>query len=457
MKDTSFIFLASALLILFTVNAQSGPESKIEIINRGPNADRIHDTDGYRMDVHDGKVLDISRSDLDTLTIAKLGLPDDATRVFFFYGMGYGNCTETKELLPPQNCGGMYRTYGEADENASCGFNLDHAHNLYTSLDLKNWTYQGDVFSSRDALSNGRPEGIYFRVKVVYNRNLKQYVLWTNYLPPPPKDAWSRTPFTSYPKATYVVATSNNPLGPFNFQRIDTSLTQPGGGDFDILTVDESPGVQTAYIAYDAWGKVPSPWEHPVTYMAGDHIIRIEQLTDDFQFSTQKMALPEEISPRSNEASMLFGPVDGLFYLAYGHTCCFCSPGSGAHIKYATHPMGPWTSMQEPNDINCQQDSWLGGCASQTVKAQNSFVVTVRNAVALVDGQRPEGIKDMFIYVGDLWASAPDKLKGHDLQQWEPLHIGNRTIALLHDVESFEFQFLDTAMETLSENQIENQ
>jgi len=53
------------------------------------------------MDVHDGKVLDISRSDLDTLTIAKLGLPDDATRVFFFYGMGYGNCTETKELLPP--------------------------------------------------------------------------------------------------------------------------------------------------------------------------------------------------------------------------------------------------------------------------------------------------------------------------------------------------------------------
>ena len=79
--------------------------------------------------------------------------------------------------------------------------------------------------------------------------------------------------------------------------------------------------------------------------------------------------------------------------------------------------MGPWTDMQAPNDINCEKKSWLGSsCASYTVKAQNSFVVTVRNAVALVDGQKPEGIEDMFIYVGDLWDSAPDKLKGHDLQ-----------------------------------------
>ena len=53
--------------------------------------------------------------------------------------MGYQNCTETKGLIPPRNCPGIYEKFG------GCGFREDHAVNLYTSPDLENWTFVADV------------------------------------------------------------------------------------------------------------------------------------------------------------------------------------------------------------------------------------------------------------------------------------------------------------------------
>ena len=69
--------------------------------------------------------------------------------------------------------------------------------NLYSSPDLVTWTYLGDVYPQ-----GGRPEGIYFRPKVLYNPKAEEYVLWINYLPP------AFNPLKSYPDATFAVATS---------------------------------------------------------------------------------------------------------------------------------------------------------------------------------------------------------------------------------------------------------
>ena len=86
------------------------------------------------MDIHDGNVIRIGD-------------------LYYWYGMGYTNCTLETGLIPPQNCPGIYLEFG-----AHCGFRTDHAVNLYTSPDLENWTFVADVFPLE-----ARPEGIYFR------------------------------------------------------------------------------------------------------------------------------------------------------------------------------------------------------------------------------------------------------------------------------------------------------
>ena len=47
---------------------------------------------------------------------------------------------------------------------------------------------------------------------------------------------------------------------------------------------------------------------------------------------------PPPIAPPccSNEAPILFSR-HGWYYLLYGHTCCFCQPGSGARVQVSSH------------------------------------------------------------------------------------------------------------------------
>merc|ERR1712070_1242529 len=110
------------------------------------------DITGALMDVHDGNVLRFA---------------DDG--LYYWYGMGYQNCTEHDGIIPPFQCPGIYDAFG------GCGFRTDHAVNLYSSPDLVHWTPLGDILPN-----TSRPEGIYFRPKVLYNRASKEYVLWVN-------------------------------------------------------------------------------------------------------------------------------------------------------------------------------------------------------------------------------------------------------------------------------------
>jgi hypothetical protein len=79
------------------------------------------DENGQIMDIHDGNLVKWN----DT---------------YYWFGMGYQNCTLEKGLLPPQNCPGIYHSFGR------CGFRNDHNLNLYTSKDLENWKFIGDIF-----------------------------------------------------------------------------------------------------------------------------------------------------------------------------------------------------------------------------------------------------------------------------------------------------------------------
>lgn len=59
-------------------------------------------------------------------------------------------------------------------------------------------------------------------------------------------------------------------------------------------------------------------------------------------------------------------------------------------------------------DLN-PETHWLG---PHKIKAQENYVISVT--------QHGEN-HTTFIYTGDMWSSAPDKLKSHDLQYWQPL------------------------------------
>ena len=178
------------------------------------------DANGEVMDVHDGNIVRWNTGE----------------NLYYWYGMGYQNCELEKGIIPPRNCPGIYKEFGH------CGFRTDHAVNLYISSDLENWTFVKDIFPV-----GSRPDGIYFRPKVIYNRLTEEYVLWINYLAP------AATPLASYPEAMLTIATSNSSSGPFNIVTQKAGIEATGGGDFALM-VDPNDEMGSAYIAYDAWG-----------------------------------------------------------------------------------------------------------------------------------------------------------------------------------------------------------
>ena len=120
----------------------------------------------------------------------------------------------------------------------------------------------------------------------------------------------------------------------------------------------------------------------------------------------------------------------GWFYLAYGHVCCFCEEGAGATLLVARHPLGPWSETGvdlNPPHADASSD-WCG----RPIPTQNNHVFVARTASG----------GDQYVFTADLWRSAPDGLKSHDLQFWAPLTFDDSTspptIAPLKWLDDFE-------------------
>ena len=375
---------ASLLCSLLFLGASS---TRVNISNVEPR----RDVTGELMDVHDGNVIQF-----------------EAGGKFYWLGMGYRNCTEKDGWIPPLQCPGIYSKFG------GCGFREDHAVNLYSSPNLVDWTLEGDVLPDGGV----RPAGIYFRPKIIRNNRTGEYVLWINRLPP------ASSPLSAYPHAMFLVFTAPAPTGPFKLVSNATtgaSVKVSGGGDFTLFKeADDS----AAYIAYDAWGN--------------SHTVVIEQLTPDFHDSTGNGT--GKLSPSSHEAPILFRR-GAWYYLMYGHTCCFCKGGAGSSVKVAPHPLGPWTDTGV--DINPVAGS-MPWDSDHVIKAQENYVfqVPAPAAGAAAAGAAAAGAEPTYVYTGDLWSSAPDHMKSHDLQYWQPLVFNDSntppTIARLTKVDSFE-------------------
>jgi len=320
------------------------------------------DVRGVPMDIHDGTILHLISSD---------GL-------YYFYGIGYGDCHADLNF----GCAGVL---GLGD----CGFRLNHSVNLYTSPDLVSWSFVRDILPV-----DARPEGIYFRPKVVYNDLSKKFVLWVNKVNR--STPWVHNP--NFLDATYVVATSDTPDGVFSVINPNIQSVQYGaGGDLALFVDDDGKG----YIAYDAF--------------TDSHRIQVEQLAPDYLSSLGAAATSGPITPTNNEAPIMFKR-NGFYYLLFGKCCCFCRPGSNAQVYTATAPLGPWTD----SGIDIDPMTVVNGTKRSVSGGQNSFVFT---AFVVDRAQKPlrfaASSAPTLIFVSDRWGTGP--VMALDMQYWQPL------------------------------------
>lgn len=345
-----FCFLCAVALVVAPASAR--------VVNISNTALRVDNESHHPLDVHDGNIL--------------LYMDREAGHLlYFYYGLGYQDCATEHSDFPPQWCPGIYYPYGR------CGFRTDHAVRVYSSPDLVNWTLRSEN------ILPVRPFGIYFRPKVVFNMNTRQFVMWIHRLPN------ATSPLAGYALAALVVAVADKPNGPFTVVNEAASTAYAAPGDFTIMALKAENGFE-AYIAYTAW--------------SNSHSVVVEKLNREFTDTMPNSTKPTFITPANNEAPVLFRRGD-WFYLLFGELCCFCREGAASNVYVAADPLGPWQPMH--TDINPFNNS----AQRRVVAAQGNYVF------AAVLANSTLGL----VWTGDRWASAPDGLKSHDLQYWQPL------------------------------------
>jgi Glycosyl hydrolases family 43 len=276
--------------------------------------------------------------------------------------------------------------YGTSD-----GFTPSNVYASYSSPDLQQWTPHGPLL--RDP-----PAGVYYRPYVVFNPRTRKYVLWFNWYP----KLW---------EGQFGSAVSDSPEGPFEIVNPHVTLRGDTPGDHNLFVDEDGTGyvVYTNILGDSAQGV----WENR-------HAMSVERLTDDFTAST---LVGSETLDRRVEAPAMFKH-NGLYYILFGETCCFCITGADARVFVADQPLGPYRKV---GDIN--RDA-----------ADRIIIPGQQTDVAAVPTQ--SGIA--YLWMADLWGSRPDGVKGHDLQYWsEPLRFNSDgSIAPLRRTDTFELELL---------------
>ncbi|HNT34216.1 MAG TPA: hypothetical protein PKH07_04385, partial [bacterium] len=157
---------------------------------------------------------------------------------------------------------------------------------------------------------------------------------------------------------------------------------------------------------------------------AEGHGISIERLSDDFLSSAGENS---GVLATGCEAASLFKRED-RYYALFDSCCCFCPQGSGARVYSATSPMGPYALH---GNINRDEHT------TPIIPAQQTHIA-----------QLPSASGDVFIWMGDLWGSRPDGIKGHDLQHWSSPMVfrPDGTIEPLKREESWSFVLRSAAV-----------
>lgn len=154
----------------------------------------------------------------------------------------------------------------------------------------------------------------------------------------------------------------------------DVALAFQDDGDEGLFVDDDG----SAYVIY--------------TTLSKGHSMSIERLSPDYTSST--LVSSGIFGASFVEAPALFKR-GSVYYAVFGSCCCYCGAGSPVSVYTASHVLGPYTRQGTLGELHSQQT----------------------DIFAYVDSSGAT----QFMYVGDHWQSALDRLKSHDFTVWAPL------------------------------------
>lgn len=252
---------------------------------------------------------------------------------------------------------------------------------VYSSPDLRTWTFEGNLLQSP-------PTGVFFRPYVVFNSKTKKYVAWFNWYP----KLW---------RGQEGVAVSDTPVGPFVIVNEKAHIAGSRPGDGSLFVDDDGTG----YYIY--------------TDIAKDYSVRVERLRPDYLDSSGQIS---KVIATGAESPLLFHR-NRYYYVLTGPLCAACPNGSEVHVFVSSSSaLGPY--FTNPSlDINRQpinrnpmsskgpsRDSSRAQENEPLIHAQETWVAKI-----------PAGASSIFLWMGDRWGSNPDGLIAHDFQYWTPL------------------------------------
>lgn len=233
----------------------------------------------------------------------------------------------------------------------------------YVSTDLLNWKNSGLVFSVSSAGQHSEVAnaGILDRPKVIFNPATRKFVMYFKLYPPGAVGNMVGT------DVAYVgVATSSEPLGPFEYQGKFTGAGSPSGsGDFAIFQDDDGAAYHIA---------VRKP----------DKILVSGRLSDDGLRPTGEFTVMEGIT-RATEAPALFRRDGKIYLLGSGSTGWNPNP---AVMFVADNLTGPYHSLGNPC-VGVNPHNQLG--PEKTFGGQSTFVMPM------------PGKPDEWIAMFDIW------------------------------------------------------
>lgn len=267
---------------------------------------------GNIMDCHDGNIMRWPRTAINSAGLTST-LEDASTEsLFYFFCMAYGPCHNT-------GCA-----------SNECGGRLDHNISLYTSPNLTSgsWMYVSDLLPM-----SSRPNGTYYRPKVIFNAQSNQYILWVNWMPQ-----------GQFSESAYLTASSPHPAGPYTISTKSVATKYAAGGDFSLF-VDDDAG-NTAYVVY--------------TSLASGHSISIEPLAADYLSSvaTENSGFLPGTTGGCYEAPAMFKR-NGTYWVLLGPCSCFGASGSDTFVYNASHPLGPYTRVGSLGDREKAQQNYI--------------------------------------------------------------------------------------------------
>jgi hypothetical protein len=253
--------------------------------------------------------------------------------------------------------------------------------NLYHSIDLVMWVFEGKILSLTDlpAVVNGQIPIIMERPKMIYHSQTQMYVMWLH------------IDNAAYSWNVAGVATSSSPTGPWKLQ----SISQPDGLPIKDLTVYVSASVYEAYLVYSA-------------YVSGEWVLGLSALSYDSGWTRTTGTLTTFI-PYALEAPVVWRYWD-VFYVMASEMAGW---GPDVHYLYSASPVGvlssstQWTLMANPfiGDHNTS----YGGQTTDVVQYE-----------------QPDKLMELVLMM-DLWIGAPfpNQQLPNSSYLWLPINFEN--------------------------------